>query len=92
MIELKGRGAAVKKAYRFNPTDFAGISCLPYELEDFYSLLEQYKESGNQDILPALRNQWEELFFTLKHRELEGALDSTTTAEIQLYLEELLND
>ena len=82
----------MERMYRFNPVDFANISCLPYELEDFYSLLEQYKESGSQDILPALRNQWEELFFTLKHRELEGALDSSTTSEIRLYLEELLND
>ena len=78
--------------YRYNPKDFEGIPFLGEELALFYSFLEDYKKSWKNKELWALKNHWEMLFFTIKHRELDGYISARTAEDIRDYLEEVVND
>ena len=57
--------------YRYKPEDFSGLLNLPGELQFFYELLEDYKEDSSEENWYGLRKHWEDLFFTIKHREVE---------------------
>lgn len=39
-----------------------------------------------------LELHWQNLFFTIKHREVEGNLSPTMAQEMRTYLEELVHD
>jgi len=82
----------MKGAYKCNPEDYSGILGLPDDLSRFYQLFEQYCEDRTRDNLFALMNHWEILFFTIKHREVEGFLSPVLASETRDYLEELVND
>jgi len=79
-------------SYKFNPDDFKGILGLPYELGVFYNLYETDKKENTLNSRFALKKHWEDLFFTIKHREVEGFLNPVDAQEIRAYLEELAND
>jgi hypothetical protein len=79
-------------SYKYNPDDFIGILGLPSELADFYRLCEAYKSEKSNDKWLPLRKHWEDLFFTIKHREVEGVLTSMDAQGIRDYLEVLVND
>jgi len=78
--------------YRYNPDDFKGLLGLPDELSDFYKLHEVYRKEKTQHNRFALEKQWEDLFFTIKHREVEGFLNPVDAQGIRGYLEELASD
>ena len=78
--------------YKYEPKDFRGMLNLSDDLSTFYELLERYKRGKYRDNWYYLRKHWEDLFFTIKHREIEGRLDPTTAYDIRGYLEELLYD
>ena len=79
-------------SYKYNPDDFNGILGLPNELSLFYRLYETNKKERTQNSWFALRKHWEDLFFTIKHREVEGLLNPADAQEIREYLEVLAND
>ena len=35
---------------------------------------------------------WQDIYFSIKHREVEGFLDPATAADMRIYTEELYND
>lgn len=80
-------------SYKYNPRDFIGMPSLLEDLSGFYEMLEIYRKDKNSttDWLN-FRRQWENVFFSIKHREVEGCLDTATAQEIRDYLEELAND
>jgi len=78
--------------YKYNPDDFKGMLSMTDDLSSFYVLYETYKEEKTLVNWLALRKQWEELFFTIKHREVEGFLNPVDAQEIRDYLEVLIND
>jgi len=78
-------------AYKYNPDDFKGLLNLPDELRIFYNLLEIYKADSTDNNRFTLKKHWEDLFFTIKHREVEGFLNPITASELKNYLEELVN-
>lgn len=78
--------------YKYNPEDFKGMLGLPQELKTFYRLHENYEKNKTDRNRFALENHWENLFFTVKHREVEGFLNPVVANEIRGYLEELLYD
>jgi len=82
----------MNKNYRYNPEDFRGMLGLTDDLGVFYRLHEAYCENKTRRNWFALEKQWEDLFFTIKHRELEGYLNHTTAADLRGYMEELLYD
>ena len=77
--------------YRYMPEDFSGLLNLPGELRFFYELLEKYKEDSSEDNWFGLKKHWEDLFFTIKHREVEGFLTPSAASELREYLEEVVN-
>ena len=77
--------------YRYNPEDFRGMLNLTGELQVFYKLLENYRNDSSDDNWFDLRKHWEDLFFTIKHREVEGFLNPVVADDIRGYLEELVN-
>ena len=77
--------------YRFMPEDFSGLLNLPEELWVLYGLIENYKKESSDDNWFGMKKQWEDLFFTIKHREIEGFLHPSTASELREYLEELVN-
>ena len=81
----------MKSVYKYNPEDYKGILGLSDDLTEFYRLYEQYRAGKNDDSLFALKNHWENLFFTIKHREVEDTLSPLLASEIRGYLEELVN-
>ena len=78
--------------YKYSPEDFNGILGLPGELAVFYKLYETDKKENTRDSRFALKKHWEDLFFTIKHREVEGFLNPIDAQEIRAYLEVLVND
>jgi len=77
--------------YRYKPEDFNGLLNLPGDLRLFYELLGKYKEDSSEENWFGLRKHWEDLFFTIKHREVEGFLTHSAASELREYLEEIVN-
>ena len=78
--------------YRYKPEDFIGLLNLPGELRDLYKLIENYKSDSSDDNWFTLKKHWEDVFFTIKHREVEGFLNPLAASGLREYLEELVND
>jgi len=78
--------------YRYNPEDFRGMLGLTDDLNVFYNLHEAYSKNKTTHNRFALEKHGKDLFFTIKHRELEGYLKHTTAADLREYMEELLYD
>ena len=78
-------------AYKYNPDDYRDVLGLSDDLSNFYRLYERYRADRTDDSLFALKFQWENLFFTIKHREVEGFLSPIAASEIRAYLEDLVN-
>ena len=76
--------------YKYSPTEFNHILGLSDDLAAFYTLHSEYTNDKTQSKRFALEKQGEDLFFTIKHRALEGAITSTTEYELREHMEELL--
>jgi hypothetical protein len=63
--------------YRYNPVDYADSPCLRAEMEDFHSLLEKYRSEKTRINRSYLDKQRRDLFFSIKHRVVEGRLSGT---------------
>ena len=77
--------------YKYNPDDFTEMLGLSDELITFYKLHEIYNNAKTTTNWFTLKKHWEDLFFTIKHREIEGFLNPVIAQEIRDYLEELAN-
>ena len=77
--------------YRYKPEDYSGLLNLPGELRDLYELIEDYKEDSSEENWFFLRKHWEDVFFTIKHREVEGFLNHSAASNLRNYIEELVN-
>jgi len=75
---------------RYNPIDFIHILGLSDDLSAFYKLYSEYETDKTQSKRFALEKQGEDLFFTIKHRALEGLITGTTAYELREHMEELL--
>ena len=76
--------------YKYTPERFQDVLGLSNELTDFYNLYETYSSDPTEENRFALEKHGRDLFFTLKHRRLEGAITDATFAEVLGYMEELL--
>ena len=82
----------MSRNYKYNPEDFREMLGLSDELIAFYELHEKYKKNKTTRNRFALEKYWGDLFFTIKHRQVEGFLSPVTADEIRTYLEDLIND
>ena len=80
-----------KAAYKYNPDDFTQILGLTNDLATFYKLHEEYVSNKTKSKRFALEKHGQDLFFTIKHRALEGAITGNTAHEIREHMEELLH-
>ena len=76
--------------YKYNPTEFNHVLGLSDDLTAFYKLYGEYLTDKTQSKRFALEKQGEDLFFTIKHRALEGLITGTTAYELREHMEELL--
>ena len=75
---------------KYNPNDFSHVLGLSGELTTFYNLHSEYVSDKTKSKRFALEKHGEDLFFTIKHRALEGAITGTTAYELREHMEELL--
>jgi hypothetical protein len=78
--------------YRYNPDDFQNMFGLSEDLEGFYNSLERYKKQSSFENRIHFMNAWEDVFFSIKHREVEGILNPVFASELRDYLEDIAND
>ena len=78
------------RLYKFRPEDFEGMQGIPEELADFYALHEKRAEHCCDESYWNLMNHWENLYFSIKHREVEGRLSPARAQDLRDYLEEIL--
>jgi len=78
--------------YKYDPNDYKNVLGLASDLGLFYKLYEVYLKDNTPSNRFALEKQGEELFFTLKHRRLEGAITIDTARDLRDYMEELMYD
>ena len=76
--------------YLYAPEGFAGVLGLPEDLSALYGLHKKYVDESSQENWHRLINHWEILFFTIKHRALEGAITQNTAQELREYLEGII--
>jgi len=81
----------MSSAYKYNPNDFRDVLGLSGELAMFYRLHEDYHRDKTQNNRFALEKHGRDLFFTIKHRSIEGAIAAVTAYEIREYMEDLLS-
>jgi len=80
------------KKYEYMPEDFKDMGGLDEDLREFYYLLEKYKADRTGLNKVILENQHEDLFFSLKHRALEGFITDELWWEINDYVGGLVSD
>ena len=80
------------EAYKYNPDDFKGVTNLRDDLENFYVLLEKYDTDKSRQNRLFLEKHSRDIFFTIKHRELEGAITHADAHGLREYIRGLLSD
>jgi len=78
--------------YKYNPDTFKDILGLADDFNEFYELYEKHIASKNQTDKIFLENVGMRMFFTIKHRLIEGAITKSMAREMLDYIEELLDD
>lgn len=78
--------------HKYRPDDFVNILGLGDELKEFYYLYEAHQRKKSQYSKIDLEIQGRNLFFTLKHRKVEGTINPIIADEILEYAEELLSN
>ena len=80
------------REYKYSPADYAYSPGLRAEMEDFYSLLEEYHADKTSTNWSFLDKQRRDLFFSIKHRIVEGYLTAATAQEMYDYFGELFDN
>ena len=78
--------AVVKMAqYKYDLGSFVDSPGLYAEMEDFYCSLEKYRAAKTKGNWNLLDKQRRDLFFSIKHRVVEGRLTATQAQEMRDY-------
>lgn len=77
--------------YKYDPDSFADSPGLHSEMEDFYRLLENFRATRTENNWWFLDKQRRDLFFSIKHRVVEGRLTQTQAQEMRDYYGELFD-
>ena len=75
--------------FEYDPDDYKEVFCLSEDLATFYDLIKEYKIQQTTSSYLALDQQRVTLFFTIKHRELEGMISHQTAQDLKEYMAEL---
>lgn len=77
--------------YKYDPNDYEDSPGLRAEMEDFYSFLEKYHGEKTKSNWYLLDKQRRDLFFSIKHRVVEGRLTQIQAQEMRDYFGELFD-
>jgi len=80
------------RKYKYMPEDFADTNGLDEDLATFYNLLEQYQNDQSSATRGLLRNQYETVFYSLKHHVLENFIDEQIWEDVNSYLGGFFDD
>lgn len=78
-------------SYRYQPADYMQMM-LGEDMQDFYSAMTAYKADKSENNMYELERTRINLFFSIKHRILEGNLTRSEAQEMQNYFGGLYND
>jgi outer membrane receptor for ferric coprogen and ferric-rhodotorulic acid len=78
--------------YLYDPKDYAYSPGLLAEMEDFYTLLEKFQADKSHTNWSFLDKQRRDLFFSIKHRIVEGFITKVKAQEMQDYFGELFDE
>ncbi len=78
--------------YKYDPDDFVDSPGLQAEIADFYRFLEKHRAAKTGTTLSFLDKQRRDLFFSIKHRVVEGRLTKTQAQDMQDYFGELFDN
>lgn len=78
--------------YKYKPENFKGMNRLGEDLRDFYQALETNQEQHTQSSEIELWAQRQNIFFSIKHRWVEGHFNEVVRDELYEYLGGLLDD
>ena len=79
-------------SYKYDPNDYVNISMLSEDLELFFNLHRKYLNDKSFENHAFMEKQGIDLFFTIKHRALEGAITAEFANSLREYMRELLDD
>jgi len=82
----------MQKSYKFNPEDYKGIMNMYEDMTLCYELYEKYMTEKTKQSRFEFEKHSQDYFFTIKHREKEGAITKAVAEELRGYLRELIND
>lgn len=77
--------------YKYDPKNYEDSPVLRAEMEDFYSLLAKYHSEKTKRNWSCLDKQRRDLFFSIKHRVVEGRLTQIQAQEMRDYFGELFD-
>jgi len=66
------KASMYRGTYKYHPADLASLQNMSEDLEVFYDKLKIYADDKSDSNWFSLWCCWHTLFFTLKHREVEG--------------------
>jgi len=78
--------------YKYQPEDFRDMQLLGEDIENYYNALSEYKANESLQNRFAFLDKWETLFFSIKHREVEGLISPSFAEEMRVYMEDLTCD
>ena len=80
------------RTYKYEPCKYSSYGLLSQDLESYYDALEKNKKDDTEHNLVHLETMVERLFFSIKHRCVEGKLNEIEAEEMLCYLRGLLDD
>ena len=76
--------------YKYNPDDFEGMISLSEDLSAFYQSHMAYLNDRSMSNKHEFERVGRDLFFTVKHREIETVITSSVASGLREYMNELL--
>jgi hypothetical protein len=90
-LERTAKGTDTAYRYKYSPEDYEEMACLSDDMADFYHLLEMYHENITDENECIIDKQRRELFFSIKHRVVEGYITGIQAQEMRDYFGELFD-
>jgi len=82
----------MNKQYEYIPENISKTSKdLANDLAHFYNMYEKFY-NNEADRLGELEIAWQNLFFSVKHRLIEGVITENFGENLKAYVEDLMND
>lgn len=79
----------MKLKYKYDPQDYEACHLLSDDMRAFYIAYEKHKNEPNNDTEFELKQAYDLLYFSIKHRAVEECITDQERNEMWAYFEEL---